>query len=102
MEISKNKRLFDIISHCRENGVSRLKTDEFEFELYEWVNEKSVHKKYCPEDYKKENPETPNAIDRELVEEMRLSQLMIDDPFAFEREIITSENRRFLNEDHEN
>jgi len=45
---------------------------------------------------------SPTAIDRELLNDVRLSQLMIDDPFEFEREILNAEQRKAFHEAHEN
>lgn len=42
--------------------------------------------------------ETPSPVDKELLEDVRLSQLMIDDPFGFEREILQAEAKRSVNE----
>lgn len=42
--------------------------------------------------------ESPSPVDRELLEDVRLSQLMIDDPFGFEREILQAEAKRSVNE----
>jgi len=43
-------------------------------------------------------PKKPTSIDKDLMEEVRLSQLMIDDPFGFEREVLQAEQRRVVDE----
>jgi hypothetical protein len=47
-------------------------------------------------------PSKPNAIDKDLMNDVRLSQLMIDDPFSFENEVIRAEQRRVLDADLQN
>jgi hypothetical protein len=36
------------------------------------------------------------------MDDVRMSQLMIDDPFGFEREVLNAEQRRAFHEAHEN
>lgn len=38
------------------------------------------------------------TIDDKIMDDFRLSQLMIDDPYGYEKEMISLENRRLLDE----
>lgn len=42
--------------------------------------------------------ESPSPVDKGLLDDVRLSQLMIDDPFGFEHEMIQAEAKRGMNE----
>jgi hypothetical protein len=46
--------------------------------------------------------QTPNAFDRDLLEDLRASQLLIDDPHGFEREQIISQLRSGIDETVQN
>jgi hypothetical protein len=95
-ETGKRYKLLGIINECRKLGVSKIKTSEFEVEFFlersqefgNFVNDNEM--------------KSPTAIDRELLNDVRLSQLMIDDPFEFEREILNAEQRKAFHEAHEN
>lgn len=95
-ETSKRYKLLGIISECRKLGVSKIKTSDFEVEFFleaakefgNFTDDTEIKK--------------PTAIDSELLNDVRLSQLMIDDPFGFEREVLNVEQRRAFHEAHEN
>lgn len=100
-ESSLLERLPAILEACKNSGVVTLKCGELE------VNFASPG--LIPVDlgvsapYTLPNPSSPaplasvpqqtELIDKEMLEEMRLSQLMIDDPEQFEQEIIDSHTR---------
>jgi hypothetical protein len=42
--------------------------------------------------------EIPSPVDKSILDDVRLSQLMIDDPFGFEHEILQAEAKRGINE----
>lgn len=77
-------------------GVSKIKTSEFEVEFFlersqevgDFVNHDEI--------------KSPTSIDKDLMDDVRLSQMMIDDPFGYEREVLNAEQRRAFNEAHEN
>jgi hypothetical protein len=87
-EIKTDLNLLKIIEGCRNLGVSKIKTIDFEVEFF---LERSLE---VGQFEAVDSPKAPNPIDKELIDDMRMSQLMIDDPFAFEREIINAEQRR--------
>ncbi len=91
-ETSKYGEFLGIIEGCRNLGVSKVKTPDFEVEFF---LEKSVE----VGDFEDVGiPKKPTSIDKDLMEEVRLSQLMIDDPFGFEREVLQAEQRRVVDE----
>lgn len=89
---SKRYKLLGIINECRKLGVSKIKTPEFEVEFF-LERSQEVINLVDPNEIKK-----PVSIDKELLNDVRLSQLMIDDPFGFESEVIRAEQRRVLDE----
>lgn len=91
-ETSKRYKLLGIIKECRKLGVSKIKTNEFEVEFFNNENQ-TIVPLLNVEEIKK-----PNSIDKELLNDVRLSQLMIDDPFGFESEIVQAEQRRIIDE----
>jgi hypothetical protein len=95
-ETSKRYKLLGIINECRKLGVSKIKTTEFEVEFF-LERSQEVGDFVDANEMKK-----PAAIDKELMDEVRMSQLMIDDPFGFEREVLNAEQRRAFHEAHEN
>lgn len=93
---SKKYKLLGIINECRKLGVSRIKTQEFEVEFF-------LERSQEVGDFVDANELVkPNAIDKDLMNDVRLSQLMIDDPFSFENEVIRAEQRRVLDADLQN
>lgn len=88
--------LLDIIEGCRNLGVSKIKTSDFEVEFF---LERSLE---VGRFEAVDGPIKPKAIDKDLLDDMRLSQLMIDDPFGFEKEILNAEQRRVTDETFEN
>lgn len=44
------------------------------------------------------NIESPSPVDKSILDDVRLSQLMIDDPFGFEAEILQAESKGVMNE----
>ena len=88
--------LIYIIENCRNLGVRKIKTHDFEVEFF---LERSLE---VGRFETVDGPETPSPIDKDLLDDMRLSQLMIDDPFAFEKEILSAETRRVTDEAFEN
>lgn len=66
-------------------GVSRIKTSEFEVEFF---LERSQEVGDFVDSFA---ASTPKNIDKELLNDVRMSQLLIDDPFAFEREVINAD-----------
>lgn len=95
-ETSKRYKLLGIINECRKLGVSKIKTTDFEVEFF-LERSQEVGDFVDANEMKK-----PTAIDKELMDEVRMSQLMIDDPFGFEREVLNAEQRRAFDEVHEN
>jgi hypothetical protein len=95
-ETGKRYKLLGIINECQKLGVSRIKTAEFEVEFFlersqevgNFVNYNEI--------------KSPTSIDKDLMDDVRLSQLMIDDPFGYEREVLNAEQRRSFHEAHEN
>lgn len=95
-ETSKRYKLLGIINECRKLGVSKIKTQEFEVEFF-------LERSQEVGDFTDINEiKKPTAIDKELLDDVRMSQLMIDDPFGFEREVLNAEQRRAFHEAHEN
>lgn len=93
---NKRYKLLGIIDECRKLGVSKIKTSDFEVEFF-------LERSQEVGNFTDSNEiKTPTAIDKELLNDVRLSQLMIDDPFGFEREVLNVEQRRAFNEAHEN
>lgn len=92
METSKKYKLLGIIDGCRKLGVSKIKTPEFEVEFF-------LERSQEVGDFVDiSEPTKPSPIDKELLNDVRMSQLMIDDPFSFEREVIEAEQRRLMND----
>lgn len=99
-----NFNLCAIISACAKGGVSELKFGVVEVRFFKptstpthdtpamaigavtQIQEISA----MPESGR---PTSVNSFDRELLDDLRLSQLMIDDPQGFEREIVNSHLR---------
>ena len=73
--------LLDILSACRKLGVNKIRTKEFDVEFF-LESEKF-----------EEVQSRPKPIDKGILDDVRLSQLMIDDPFGFEKEILNAEER---------
>jgi len=83
-----SQKIIDIIDRCKSTNVKSLKYGNLEIEftgnsvpITEFNQTAST------------NPETaPKAVaaDKELTEDTRLAQLMMDDPPAFEQEVIDS------------
>jgi hypothetical protein len=95
-ETSKRYKLLGIINECRKLGVSKIKTSEFEVEFF-------LERSQEVGDFTDANEiKKPTSIDKELMDDVRMSQLMIDDPFGFEREVLNAEQRRAFHEAHEN
>lgn len=92
METSKYDGFLGIIEGCRNLGVSKIKTSDFEVEFF---LERSIEVGNFQDP---EVPKKPTSIDKDLMEEVRLSQLMIDDPFGFEREVLQAEQRRVIDD----
>lgn len=95
-ETSKRYKLLGIINECRKLGVSKIKTSDFEVEFF-LERSQEVGDFIDANEIKK-----PTPIDKELLDDVRMSQLMIDDPFGFEREVLNAEQRRAFHEAHEN
>jgi hypothetical protein len=89
-------KLLGIIEGCRKLGVSKIKTPDFEVEFFLERSQEVGNFEEADE------LKPPRGIDKELLEDVRMSQLMIDDPFGFEREVLNAEQRRVTNEAHEN
>lgn len=85
-------KLLGIIEGCRNLGVSKIKTPDFEVEFF-LERSQEVGNFEAADEIK-----PPKNIDKDLLEEVRLSQLMIDDPFGFEREVLQAEQRRVIDE----
>lgn len=90
-----------IIEACSINGVSRIKTAEFEIEFWPQSKDEPEPQEYS---WKKDEPgflgakdifenTAPQSVDKDMLEDLRLSQLMIDDPFGFEREMILAQRK---------
>lgn len=91
-ETSKRYKLLGIITECRKLGVSKIKTADFEVEFF-------LERSQEVGDFVDFNePKKPMSIDKDLMNDVRLSQLMIDDPFSFENEVIRAEQRRLVDE----
>lgn len=84
----------DMIKVARSHGVSKLKFRDLELEFY------PDHGELGPKDDvdlpKTQIPpmspasDTKPAVDQDLLEDMRRTQLLLDDPMAFEQEMITA------------
>lgn len=96
-ETSKRYKLLGIINECRKLGVSKIKTSEFEVEFFLERSQEIGNFVDVVNDIKK-----PTSLDKDLMNDVRLSQLMIDDPFGFESEVILAEQRRILDETVQN
>lgn len=77
--------ILQIISSCRQFGVQRLKVYDVEVDFF-------------PERQKDAVADIKSPVDDKLMDDVRLSQLMIDDPYGFEREMISIEQRRMMDE----
>lgn len=77
--------LMQIISSCRQIGVHKMKFYEIEVEFF-------------PEKEKEPIDLGKTTIDDKIIDDFRMSQLMIDDPYSFEKEMISLEQRRLLDE----
>lgn len=88
MKVSINDIMFEVMEKCRQFNVTKIKTKDFEIEFGP-----------CDNAQRLEGPAVTKKIDSELMEDIRMSQMMIDDPFGFEKELIKQENRRFMDED---
>lgn len=103
----ENLSIVSIIETCAKSGVSRLKLGDIEICFKDETNHKTVsvnpglsataslpNPQVLSEESLESTPrdlrETSIPYDRELQENLRVNQLMIDDPFGFEREIINS------------
>ena len=83
-----NYSLCAIIDACSKGGVSSLKFRDVEIQFGAPV-QKTFEYAYGPAE-SEVAPKRAPAFDEDLREEMRLEQLLIDDPHGFENEIITS------------
>ena len=92
--------ILGIIERCQILGVSKLKMDGFEVEFF--LERTQEYGNFVSHETIEEENNTPKAIDKQLLEEIRLSQLMIDDPMGFEREIIQQEQRNAAHEGVQN
>lgn len=107
----ENLSIVSIIETCAKSGVSRLKLGDIEICFKDETNHKTVsvnpglsataslpNPQVLSEESLESTPrdlrETSIPYDRELQENLRVNQLMIDDPFGFEREIINSHLKR--------
>lgn len=105
-----NYNLCDIIESCAKSGVVKLKFDNVEIDF----------SPQYPQPVQATNPvtvaplsigvqqasgqisQTDNPFDRDLLEDLRTSQLMIDDPHGFEREQIIAQLRSGIDETVQN
>lgn len=97
--------LCDIINACAKGGVSELKFGSVEVKFFNpstpaqaqlAMDIGAVPPQYdTPAMQASRQPETKsiNAFDKDLLEELRMSQLLYDDPHGFEREIVNSHLR---------
>ena len=99
-----NLNLCAIISACAKGGVSELKFGVVEVRFFNPTSTPTHDTpamaigavtqfqeiSATPESGR---PTSVNSFDRELLDDLRLSQLMIDDPQGFEREIVNSHLR---------
>jgi len=83
-----NYSLCAIIEACSKSGVTSLKFGDVEIQFGAQVP-KTFEYAYGPAE-SEGAPKRAPAFDEDLREEMRLEQLLIDDPHGFESEIITS------------
>ena len=86
---SHNEKIVDIIDICSKSSVKRLKYGHLEIEF----NSIPTPEVDAPEKVSAApEPEHQMEVsdDRELTEDTRLAQLMMDDPSAFEQEVIDS------------
>lgn len=103
----ENLSINSIIETCAKSGVLRLTLGNMEICFKDETNRKTVsadqglsaiaslpNPQVPTEELLESTPrdlrEVPVSYDRELAQSLRVSQLMIDDPFGFEREIINS------------
>ena len=104
-----NYNLCAIIEACANGGVSELKFGNVEVKFYPKFTQtldptlSPTENSAMPEPFQfmpsamQDSRQLPtqsnNAFDKDLLEDLRVSQLMIDDPHGFEREIVNSHLR---------
>jgi len=100
--LTKSRKSSQVEDICRiievsaRAGVAKLKFGDVEVEFTPIAPDLGYHAKVDPSQYITSEMATPDSeqksgmtiSDRELLEDMRRSQLMIDDPMAFEQEMI--------------
>jgi hypothetical protein len=99
-----------IIAACAKGGVSELKFGGVEVKFFNAST--PVHDPLptaisavptwndlpAAQDSRQPVVKNAHAFDRDLLEDLRMSQLLIDDPHGFEREIVNSHLRGEINE----
>lgn len=101
----KVDEILSIIERCDSHNVSELKLGAFELKFKTGYKENVSLPNFIQHSNLPDSDakfETPSPVDKELLEDVRLSQLMIDDPFGFEKELLNAEAKRSINEDTEN
>jgi hypothetical protein len=98
-EVFTNVNICRIIKVCKEAGVSKLKFGDLEVEFNQPVKrfgpeEKLAYQKpaqviAAPES--KANTNAPSAFDKTLHEDLRITQLMLEDPLAYEQMVIDAQ-----------
>jgi hypothetical protein len=104
MEVD-NFNLCAIINACAKGGVSELKFCGVEVKFFDPSTPAHVslpmaigavpptYDTPAMQDSRQPETKSVNAFDRDLLEDLRMSQLLIDDPHGFEREIVQSHLR---------
>lgn len=96
--------ILSIIERCDSHNVSELRLGTFEIKFKSGYKENVSLPNFTV--YQTPDSETkiesPSPVDKELLEDVRLSQLMIDDPFGFELEIMAAEAKRSIDEAAQN
>ena len=99
-ETNHYDRILGIIERCQILGVSKLKMPGVEVEFF--LERSQELGNFVSHETIEEENNTPKAIDKQLLEEIRLSQLMIDNPLGFEDEIVQQAQRSAVNEGVQN
>lgn len=108
-----NVSLCDIIESCSKGGVTELKFGNIEIRFGVRPGQMITSAYSAPTDIGVLQPITNNytasqdsgqnpTFDRDLLEDLRTSQLMIDDPHGFEREVVNSHLRGAIHETVQN
>lgn len=109
--IFADESLCDIIRACSDSGVRKLKFSDIEIEFKDYSQPQVIQPIQAMDQVSTSYPTYTQAtqasgqhtcqtqpFDRDLLEDLRTSQLLIDDPHGFEQEQITAQMKGVLNE----